>query len=317
MKKLLFGLLVLLAPFTIVLGVLECVFPEQKFSLHEKKAQTLMRASSVDIAIFGNSHTAEGVIPSRVSAQSFNLAHPSQTLNYDLELFRHLIKIGKKPKVAVVCVSRFNIFHKPITETAGKWTCYRYHRSFGIPYLDWKLYVDCRSWSAFFCYRRFYGVKDWLTGGNKVPEIDQNGGLTVFDGWDLSFGRLSNDVKDEQAEARALNHWSNMSLDARAKNMEVLTTFAEEARLQGVTLVMITLPVSNSYRNSKTAKLYFDQAGDVLSEFSEKHNIIWYDMQDDIRFIDALFRNSDHLNKSGAELASDLIHDKVMNLDNE
>jgi hypothetical protein len=80
---------------------------------------------------------------------------------------------------------------------------------------------------------------------------------------------------------------------------------------------MITLPVSNSYRNSKTAKLYFDQAGDVLSEFSEKHNIIWYDMQDDIRFIDALFRNSDHLNKSGAELASDLIHDKVMNLDNE
>lgn len=307
MKKIILGLSLLIAPFAVALVVLECAFPEENFSIHEKKARALAATPGIDTLILGNSHATEGTIPSLIGTQSLNLAHPSQTIPYDLALFREVLKRGKKPSTVVICVSRFNIYHKPIETTAAKWICYRYHRSYKIPYPSKKLALECRSWSAFFCYRRFYGVKDWLTGGNKIPEIDQYGGLAVFDGWDLSFGRLSEEVRAEQADARAANHSSNMSDESLQGNLQALAALIQEARENDVVPVLLTLPVSASYVNSPTAKLFFDKSGSELAAFAHAYGLVWHDLQA-LRFLDdSKFRNCDHLNQAGAQEVSVVI----------
>jgi hypothetical protein len=134
MKKLLYKVLLLAAPFALYLGVCEYRVSTHAFNqIAAKKLLFEEKKSETEVLILGSSHGLYGILPEDLCGAAFNLAAVNQSLYYDEALLRRCIDQMPSLKLVVLPVSYFTLNHQ-LDTGLEKWRTYSYRYVWGIPH---------------------------------------------------------------------------------------------------------------------------------------------------------------------------------------
>jgi hypothetical protein len=249
-------------------------FPEDKFSAHHKKAACLEAAvGRVETLILGTSHANEGILPGLIGPGAFNLAHPSQTPDYDAALLSRVVESGAPLKLVLVAVSPFSPSHKPVAHSPAKWTTYRYKSAYGLAMPDWRLNVEFRAWHAFFREDRLFGLKDWaVLGGKKGSEMDAQGG---FSGFEDSIASQDAATQARLAKERALAQQAGSSGPEAFTAAESWGGLARMALARGAKVVFFSMPHTPEY--IAEMRPWIDAAAGNVAGLSANEGCLWHD----------------------------------------
>ena len=76
----------------------------------KKRAYLETNAHEIETLILGNSHSLAGLDPSYFDTKTFNAAHVSQSLNYDLAILNKYVDRPDSLKTIILSISYFSLY---------------------------------------------------------------------------------------------------------------------------------------------------------------------------------------------------------------
>jgi hypothetical protein len=230
-----------------------------------KKRQLLSKAKNIESLILGSSHTLYGINPEYFSPSSFNLAHVSQSLNYDLKLLK---KYGDKIdnlKMVIIHISYFTLFSN-LDYSGESWRVKNYsiYYHVGVPLKPYN-YFELLNGNIS---TNFTRLSEWLCNKNDIPIIR----VSEF-GFDTGFGsEIKNNLK-ETGEAASRRHTTDDTyLNYNRKIIEDIIRYCDSRKLK---LIFITLPAYYTYRNNlKSSQL--NETINYISTIANTYDFISY-----------------------------------------
>lgn len=291
MKKFLKYSFIFLLPLLIIAIPLEHALRQVPNPYKYKYEWMQQHADSVEVLVFGSSHTFYGIRPEFFDSRAFSLANVSQGRTQDLFLLKYWADHYKQLKTVIYPISFGSWFGRGLEYGSESYRC-RYY----------KIYMDCDLYSDFSLdnlelsdVRTAKGkVKRWI-----VHETDP--GCDAY-GWGATYQLSKKDMQKwedgTEAEAAVRRHTAK-TWDYVEQNYEQMREMAEFCKARGIQLVLITTPCWASYYEHLDAK-QLAKMNELTEHFREEYNLPYFDYLKDSRFEADDFYDSNHLSDVGA-----------------
>ena len=272
-------------------------FMPNNYTLKHQELQK--RYKTVEVLIFGNSHTFYGLNPKYFDRPTFNLGNLSQSLYFDQMLFEKHIDHLENLKFVILNVEHFNL--SAVVNSSANNLKKHYYRS----YMD--LDVPIVSMWEPKAHLLFLNVN-----------IQQNRGLLAryFREGTLLYSD-SNGFGTNYPKAKALNIKKNVKESLRrledhlidfSENTARLQSIIDRCKSKNIEVILVTMPYARLYREGVNQKKV-DKAFLTCRTLDAKNdNVRYLNLYDDHRFQDPDFFDADHLHDIGAIKSS-----KIMN----
>ena len=269
-----------------------------------KKKLIEKNKDSINMVVVGTSHVFGGIIPSKMTNFTVNIANQSQSIYYDIELLKKYIKQLPNLNTIVFDINFFT-FQYNLDNGPEAWRALYYKNTFNIVPQTKEF-----SFSDNFLIK-MYNPKDIIFHIGSIPLYE---GYYKNNGVGLSSEVLS--IVNKENSVRRYNHLVNkyMLKSEKAKIIEELEIFLENLTNTKIKIVFVQVPISPTMYSYIDKKLLFEN-NNILKNLCEKYpNVKSINMLNDMRFLEHDFRDPDHLNLKGAIKFSSLLNAEINTL---
>ncbi len=269
-----------------------------------KKKLIEQKKDSIKMVIVGTSRSFSGIIPSKMTNFTVNIANNSQSIYYDIELLKKNIKNLPHLKTIVFDINFFT-FEYNLDNGPEAWRALYYKNTYNIGPQTKEL-----SFSDNFLVK-MYNPKDIIFHINSIPQYNN-----YYENRGFASNIESNSLIKKEEATKRYNHLLNkyMLKSEKVKIIEQLEIFLESLTNTKIKVVFVQIPVSPTMYNYIDKKLLVEN-NNILNNLCEKYdNVESINMLNDMRFLDDDFRDSDHLNLKGAIKFSDLLNSEINKL---
>ena len=303
MSRLSKKLIYLLLPFLLLALYTEYNLRQVENGYSRKSSDIEQALDSTQVLILGSSHSLFGVDPDQFSQSTFNMAYVSQSLYYDRMILGIYLDRMPALKTVVLPISYFSL-DTSIAMSTEKWRCYFYEKYFSLPVEG----SSVQRFTTMFDLKRYsmialYGIPKSLKHLrnnfrlNLVSEQQLNGWLKRD---------LSVPLQDKKGQQAVALHESLMFPGLRPVNMVYLQEMATLLRQRNIRLVLVTLPVHQTYSAHIDIDRYKSMV-EASNKFCAENGCDYLNLFSDQRFGDADYFDTDHLNSTGARKFSKLL----------
>lgn len=254
-------------------------------------------AGEIEVLFLGSSHAYFGVNPDFIEKRrSFNAAHVSQTLVYDLEILKTYSDQLNSLKYLVLPIDYFTLFSEGLPETFIK----NYVIYYGISIEG--------------------SLKDRIeiiNGQNKLNQVFNYYLRNVTNitcnekGWGKTYSSSNQQDLDKEGKFRALRHTAKTSKFVD-KNVRVLNEIISFAKSKGVKIIFYTSPAFQTYVSRLNPTQLNTTIDKIVKVVGLNKDLYYFNFLSDNTFVKNDFWDGDHLNEIGAKKLTQKI-DSIMN----
>jgi hypothetical protein len=280
--------------FVLMVGV-ELRFQQAPNSYRLKDRALRLRGADFRVLALGSSHAAQGIRPDAFPVPLFNLANVSQSLMLDERLFQRYLAMLPHLRYVIVTISDFSLDYR-LNESPEAWRDNFYHR---YNHVTEKMHWWNRLWrptdaSLYLLYGstivgRALWTRSWHRGHE---EYDANGWFRA---------RRQPPSLDIDADAQSRVDLLNACMNRcwRLENVAALYRLIASAQENHVEVVLVTLPVRESY-TKRMSPGHWRSAQWVVRSLCRQSGVRYLNHFQDPSLNAAEFADSDHVNEDGA-----------------
>ena len=308
MKNFLRKSLFISLPLLLLLVVMELLLRNIPNDYSYKKKYLDLHASEIETLILGSSHTYYGINPDYFSKKTFNSSHFSQTLDYDLAIFKKYLFDFKKLKTVIIPISYFSLFGK-LEDGTESWRVQNY-----VLYYGFDNYKSISANSEVLNHEFKINIERLLSYYK-----DKKSAITCSKlGWGVRDEFLKQNDLIESGETGALRHTqedlnSEKNIRIFKENQIILQNFINDCSDKNLKIIFVTLPAYKSYREHLNSK-QLDVTLQTVVHFDKKYdNVNYLNFLSDSRFTSEDFQDADHLSATGATKLSQIVNNIIEN----
>lgn len=252
-------------------------------------------ATKIEILFLGNSHAYYGINPKFISQKSFNAAHVSQSLAYDLEIFKKFEKQLINVKVIAIPISYFSL-HFNIEGGKEAWREKNYCIYYNI--LKSKKPINYFEITSNTVKTNCKIISDKLQKNKNLIKTDTLG-------WQIHDSIFYKDIeKNAKRSAKRHTYYIKKNL---VQNNQILNNFITIAKQKNIKILFYTAPVTKAYfKLLKPKKL--NQLNEIMTNLANNKTIFYKNWLSEPHFENENFYDADHLNDKGTIKFSKLIN---------
>ena len=293
MKKFIKFLLLFLIPILIGMISFELLLRDIPNDYSFKKKYLNTNSNNIEVLFLGSSHIYFGINPEYISRKSFNGAHISQSLNFDLAILEKYKDRLKNLRYIIVPIDYFSMY-STLEGGVENWRVKNYNI-----YYDISKYGN--YWSGFEIFNgklasNISRAKSYLFNGKSDITCNKFGFGTTYN---------SKDSKDliETGKTASKRHTKELENNQTtfSKNIQTINSIIEFANSRNIKIIFITCPAYSSYRENLNP-IQLDNSVNIIKRLSAKNtNTDYYNFLTDKTFIADDYYDADHLNEIGAK----------------
>lgn len=249
------------------------------------------KSSQIEVLYLGSSHIYYGINPEYSQFKSFNAAHISQSLNYDLAILEKYKNNWSNLKCIVIPVDYFSMY-TTIETGVEKWRVKNYN-----------IYYDLNSFANNEGHFELTTGK-FSTNVTRLVDYYRNGKNDVTCnklGWGTNYNSKKDNNLIETGKTAAERHTVKIiDIECFEKNRQTLETIIGFAEKKDIKVIFITCPAYKSYVNRLNQKQLNSTISLINKLCSENSNTIYYNLLNDKSYTSEDFYDADHLNEIGA-----------------
>ncbi len=270
-----------------------------------KKKYLNTNSNNIEVLFLGNSHIYFGINPEYISRKSFNGAHISQSLNFDLAILEKYNDRWANLKYIII----------PIDYLSMYWTLECGIENWRVK--NYSIYYDISTngnyWSGFEIFNgklpsNISRAKSYLFNGKFDITCNKFGFGTAYN---------SKDSKDliKTGKTASKRHTFGNNQPLFSKNIQTINSMIEFANRHNLKIIFITCPAYSSYReNLNPIQLY--NSVNIIKQISAKNsNTYYYNFLTDKTFVADDYYDADHLNEIGAKKLTLKIDSLINNIE--
>lgn len=247
-------------------------------------------AQKIETLFLGSSHFYSGVNPIFISSKSFNAAHSSQSLDFDLKILEKYNDEWDSLKIIVVPVDYFSLYSKLETGIEA-WRVKNYSLYYGI-LSDYKVENNTEVFNTKFKANFDRIQQYYFNGKNEIICSDL--------GWGLNYNSKNNKDLKISGKTAAKRHTAK-NKDYFNENVAVLNRIIEFAKNKNCTVIFVTTPAHMAYVSNLNATQLNSTVTEIRNLAKLNKNVRYLNMLTDSSFVNEDFYDADHLNEIGAK----------------
>jgi len=249
-------------------------------------------SNTIEVLYLGNSHIYFGVNPEYSNFKSFNAAHISQSLNYDLALLKKYESNWKSLKCIVIPIDYFSMYSS-LESSIEEWRV----KSYKIYY---DIYFDHKLWDQYEFSNGKFGdnisrLKKNLLKNQSDLTCNTLGFGTTYDS---KFNENLITTGKESAKRHTIELHNNPWY---AKNKETLNSIIAFSKLHSIKILFVTCPAYKTYVENLNQKQLTTTIATISQIALKNKNTHYYNLLTDASFKEIDFFDADHLNEIGAK----------------
>lgn len=257
--------------------------------------------NNIECLITGSSHTNFGLNPNLFPIKTINIAEVSKPLKIDIKIIEKYINQLKKLKFVIIPIDYFSFSYTGERESFSK--KYYYH---------WNL-IDKFTTNNFFSNIHFFNCGCF----SGLKEIFRNHSNNSLMGYAPHFGEFSSvsNIEQFKLSKHKIEIWHQYftdTLESYNTKMSILNLILQLNK-KNIKTVLVTMPVSRTLQKFYNKNIMNQNAlllESILSQTGAIYiNLLTYKVFEN----DALFFDCDHLNNNGANIASNIIKNIILN----
>lgn len=288
MKKFLLKSLAFSLPLLLILFLIEKGLATIENSYTQQKKCIDQNVSSVELLVFGSSESKYDILPSILNKNSCSLANSNQDLYFDKELLFKYKDKTPRLKMIILPISYFSLEYN-LNNSEEYWRKFFYYRYFGIKSPENNL-ADIRNYSLIALYTPENAIGYILKGFKINLAVENMKGNIPFGG-----------------KENAQRHSGYMRDSLFDINTQYLNTIVDILKKRGVTVVLVTLPVSSEYSKYIDGLKYKRMLAEVEKISAVKGVLYLNYFQDDRFSLEDFIDGADHLTKQASERFSQML----------
>lgn len=250
------------------------------------------KSKNIEVLFLGSSHIYFGINPEYMKLKSFNGAHISQSLNFDLMILEKYGGNLSNLKYIIIPIDYSRLFTS-LEYVVEKWRiknyCIYYELCPKFNYLNSLEVFNLKLPD------NISRVKSYLFNGQSDISCNKFG-------YGIFYNSKNNQDLIESGRIAAKRHSiDNLLNSAFFENIQSLLSIIEYSKKKNVKVIFITCPAYYTYReNIKSNQLNFTL--NIIKEFTTRYpNTYYYNFFADKTFVTKHYFDADHLNEIGAE----------------
>lgn len=287
-----------LIPLGGLLGIIEYCMRQVPNDYKYKNDWLCENAQKIEVYVLGSSHTFYGIEPKQFSSSTFNGAHVSQGLKYDLFLLQKFEQSMDSLKWVILPISYFTITSKGLEYGQEKWRIKNYTIYYDCPYHRFEPEFALESY-------KFHPKELWssITSNNSHMSCNEFGrGLNY-----ARENRNEEGWKDSGITAAKRHTVEEISEDIVCKNTDYIEEIISICQKHNARLLLITTPTYQTYQenlNEEQLQIMIDVSESIATNHENVIYLNWLNHPD---FTEDDFFDADHLNEYGANKLSVLL----------
>lgn len=267
-----------------------------------KNKWLLLNSKIIEVLAIGSSHCYCGIDPNYFSFQSFNAAHHSQSIEYDMRIFEKFYKEMDSLRYLIVTISYGDPIYRYNLDPRGEPIMKNYAIYYDLPVRNLKCNfefingIQVKAVIDFILHRislRRCSERGFLVKRNVIQTDWQQLAKTRADDLSIDF----NGPMRKQLETNYKNN---------AEYMEHIIKLCQERNIK---VILLTTPIHKTFRDNINQEEWLS-TNDFCKHFTQEFNNVSYlNFFDDSRFIYDDFYDSDHLNAKGAAKLSAILNE--------
>lgn len=258
-----------------------------------KKNYLNTNSNNIEVLFLGSSHIYYGINPEYISQKSFNAAHISQSLNFDLAILEKYKDRWTNLKYIIIPIDYFSMY-TTLEGGIENWRVKNYN-----------IYYDIST------YGNYWSGFEILNG--KLPSNISRAKSYLFNGKSditcnkFGFGTTYNskDSKDliETGKTASKRHTTDLENNKPifSKNIQTINSIIEFANSHNLKIIFITCPAYSTYHENLNP-IQLTNSVNIIKKLSAKNtNTFYYNLLKDKTFIADDYYDADHLNEIGAK----------------
>lgn len=289
MKNFVIRLVVFLVPIIVFFGLMEISLRNIPNDYSFKKKYLDNNSNNIEVLYLGSSHVYYGVNPEFSNYASFNAAHISQSLDYDLAILNKYKNCWNSLRYIILPVDYFSLY-STLKDGKEKWRVKNYALYYGIENKNLRGNFELLNGRFSSNFKR---IKDKLVE-NKTDVTSNKLG------W--GFTNNSRDAVDllKSGKMAAERHTKIKNIETINNNIKTLNEIIQFADTQKVKVIFFTAPAFNSYVNNLNKEQLSNTISIIKKISSGNNNINYFNLLGDDSFTNKDFYDADHLNERGA-----------------
>lgn len=270
------------------------------FTYSEKRRLFEKEKFSTSAIIVGTSHSYWGIISNKMPLPTINIAEINKPLHIDLSVLENQFHNFYKLKYIIIPIDYFTLFYSGQNDPYSA----RYYHHWGLVDQVKYFYPNPLSKSHFHLTTCGINPKEFFLFTNDINK----GYLPKGE----NFGLLSEKEKINSARIRISNwhkYWFDFNYSEKIVNR--LISFSKICKKKGIKIVFVTMPVSRAMRKQERVSVKIMNRN-LLYKILNQTGDFYINLNEDGRFnSDKLFADCDHLNSSGAVIATKVISNHI------
>lgn len=297
MKKYILRLFVFVIPIILVSALLEYKTRTLESYYKDKRHGLESNIENVEVLIFGNSLSADGIDPNQFSMETYNMAFRAQSLYFDKRIAIKYLDQLTSLKYVFISLSYTSLY---ATHKAERDVFYHYFHD--LDYMDENFFKEDLSY-FYFGYTPPVAVQNIFDFKQRVP---------LSKGW-ISYDMTNNDMMNKKDAQKRVDYFQSIIEQNSSKKESMiadLNDFIKILQDKGVTPILITPPFHDIlYSLLDPDQLVKDSID--FHQIAEKNGIGYWNFVK-APFEDTDFFNPDHLNENGAAKFAGMLNQKIL-----
>ncbi len=289
------------APIIIFVLVIEILLRRIPNDYSYKKNYLDKNSDKIETLFLGSSHAFYSINPKYMHSNSFNAAHISQSLDYDIEILKKYENETTKLQYIIVPIDYFSLFNRLETGVES-WRIKNYSIYYGFDnsykfkdnseILNGKLFENIKRIVQFY---RFHKSE---VGCNAL-------------GWGTKHNSKNNKDLFTTGKAAAKRHAEKTNSFFK-ENVAIVNEFIAIAKVKKAKVIFYTNPAYKTYTSQLNQEQLQKTYTTIKSITNSSPNVYYYDFLTDASFIKEDFFDADHLNEIGAKKFSKKMDSIIM-----
>lgn len=303
MQRFIYKTLLLILPLVVLAMGMEVLLRCVPNDYQYKKEFLDTHAKNIEILILGNSHSLYALDPIYFEANTFNAAHVSQSLDYDLAILKKYEDEFKNLTTIILPISYFSFF-ETLESSQEVWRIKNYRIYYDIH--QHNNLKHCTEMLSMRLHTNIARIVNYYVLKEPLISCSELGWGTIH---------LSKDAKDLQStaiEAAGYHTVKDVSSDElqpiNKDNQASLHQILNWSKERNVEVLLITFPAYKSYVEKLNTEQLISTITTTQNISQEYTNCTYLNLLEDSLFVASDYYDADHLSEIGAEKLSKRIN---------
>lgn len=272
-----------------------------------KKKYLNANSNNIEVLFLGSSHIYYGINPEYFSRKSFNSAHISQSLNFDLAILEKNKDQWKNLKYIIIPIDYFSMY-STLEGSIENWRVKNYNIYYDIS-------INDNYWNGF---EIFNGKLSSNISRAKSFLYNEKSDITCNK---LGFGTTYNSKNSqdliETGKTASERHTKELNNNQTTfyKNIQTIKSIIEFSNNHNLKTIFITCPAYSTYKKNLNP-IQLNNTINIIKKLSSRNpNTTYYNFFKDKSFIAEDYYDADHLNEIGAKKLTHKIDSIINNLE--